>query len=129
MKFSVGRLNLHESLVLIKQNSPNKITLAYQRLRRLQRRPARSMEACPVWAAGGAIGPGQAAVLGGALLCPVLLTPQLTADIAVRDVGAKDELLSKNLLALLVKAVLCAWQLPRQGQGTLRDIQQTVPCG
>lgn len=69
------------------------------------------MEAGPVEVTRGAVSPGQAAVLGGALLRPILLTPQLAASIRVGGVGAMDELLSKHLLALLVQAVLGAWQL------------------
>lgn len=68
------------------------------------------MKAASIGTAGGAISPGQA-LLGRAFQRPLLLTPQLAADIAVGGVGAVDELLSKNLLALLVHTVLGAWQL------------------
>lgn len=58
-------------------------TRSYQRLHHLLYGPAHPVEAGPVGAAGGAISPGQAAVLGGALRCPILLTPQLAANITV----------------------------------------------
>lgn len=87
------------------------------------------MKAGSIGTAGGAISPGQAPILGGALQRPLLLTPQLAAGIAVGGVGAVDELLSKNLLALLVHAVLGAWQLLRQRHGALWDVEQAVPCG
>lgn len=56
---------------------------SYQRLHHLLGRHARSMEAGPVEATGGAVSPGQAAVFGGALWHPVLPAPQLAADVAV----------------------------------------------
>lgn len=84
---------------------------SYQRLHHFLSRHARPVEASPVGTTRSAVSPGQAAVPSGALWCPVLLTPQLAANITVGGVGAVDKLLSKNLLALLVQAVLGAWQL------------------
>lgn len=69
------------------------------------------MKAGAIEAARGAVSPGQAAIFGGALWSPILSTPKLAADIAVRGVGTVDEILSKRLLALLVKTVLGAWKL------------------
>ena len=57
--------------------------MTYQWLHYLCCQLAYSIEASLVWAAGGAICPGQAAVLGGALQGAVLLTPQLTANVTV----------------------------------------------
>lgn len=89
------------------------------------------METGAVEATRRAVCPGQAAVFGGALWRPVLLTPKLAADVTVRRVGAVDEVLPEDLLALLVQAVLGAWQGFGQRHGTLWvwDVQQAVPCG
>ena len=77
-------------------------------------------------AAGGAVGPGQAAVLGGAVLFSLLVAPELSAGVAVGRVGAAEELLSKDLLALAVQAVRDARQLSGQRQGCLWGILQAV---
>lgn len=85
------------------------------------------MKAGSIGATRGAICPGQATVPGGAVWLALLATPQLAANITVGGVGAVDELLSKDLLALSVQAVRGARQLPREGHGLLWGIQQAVP--
>ena len=83
------------------------------------------MKTCSV-GAGGAVGPGQAAVLGGAVVAALLVAPELGAGLAVRRVGAAEELLSEDLLALAVQAEGAAGQPPGQRHGRLRGVQQAV---
>lgn len=67
---------------------------------------AGSIPAQPACHAGGAVSPGQAAVLGVAQrLSTAGPTPQLGTDILLRSVGAVLEVFAKDLLALLVQAV------------------------
>lgn len=57
--------------------------LSHQWLHHFFSQLAYSMKAGPVRTTRGAISPGKTAIPGGALLYTILLTPQLTADIAV----------------------------------------------
>lgn len=75
---------------------------SYQWLQHLLCRHANSVEACPVETTRGAVSPGQAAILCGALGCSILLAPELAANITLCCVGTMVEFLSKNLLALMV---------------------------
>lgn len=90
---------------------------------------AGTIPAQPAALAGGAIGPGQAAVLGVAQRLPSAHpAPQLGADVLLRGVGAVLEVLAKDLLALLVQAVegSLAGQLGGQGEGFGRGVEQAV---
>lgn len=87
------------------------------------------MKAGPVEATGSAVSPGKTPVPGEALKRSILLAPQLAAGVVVGVVGTVEEILPKDLLALLVQAVRGPRQLSGEGHGVVRDVQQTVSYG